>query len=185
MAALTGISPASGVIMFKNAEVMMDISLSFMGAARGVTGSRYLVEANNTRLLVDCGLFQEREFQRRNWEPFRVAPKKLGAVLLTHAHLDHCGLLPKLVSEGFRGRIICTPATAEITKIILLDAAKIQEEDAAYKKKRHMREGRRGPYPEITLYTVADAEAVSPLFRPVAYNQPDKIGPGIEATFYD
>ena len=163
----------------------MDISLSFMGAARGVTGSRYLVEANNTGILVDCGLFQEREFQRRNWEPFRVAAKKLGAVLLTHAHLDHCGLLPKLVSEGFRGRIICTPATAEIAAIILLDSARLQEEDAAYKKKRHIREGRRGPFPEIPLYTVADAEATLPLFAPVAYNTPVSLGDGIEATFHD
>ncbi len=163
----------------------MDISLSFMGAARGVTGSRYLVEANNVKFLVDCGLFQEREFQRRNWEPFRVAPDKLEAVLLTHAHLDHCGLLPKLVNEGFRGRIICTPATAEIAEIILLDSAKIQEEDAAYKKKRHIREGRKGPYPEIPLYTVADAESTLPLFKPVEYNETVSLGEGIEATFHD
>ena len=86
--------------------------------------------------------------------------------MLTHAHLDHSGLLPKLVKEGFRGRVYCTPATADITKIILLDAAHLQEEDAAYKKKRHQREGRKGPYPEIPLYTVADAEATFPLFRP-------------------
>ncbi|HUT67195.1 MAG TPA: MBL fold metallo-hydrolase [Dehalococcoidales bacterium] len=163
----------------------MDIHLTFMGAARGVTGSRYLVEANNLKLLVDCGLYQEREFQERNWEPFRVPPKELDAVLLTHAHLDHCGLLPKLVNEGFRGRIICTPATADITKIILLDSAKIQEEDAAYKKKRHIREGREGPYPEIPLYTIDDAEATLPLFDTVDYNEPVNIGEGIEATFHD
>jgi metallo-beta-lactamase family protein len=163
----------------------MDISLSFMGAAKSVTGSRYLVEANNTSLLVDCGLNQEREFQRRNWEPFRVAPKKLDTILLTHAHLDHCGLLPKLVNEGFRGRIICTHATAEIARIILLDSAKIQEEDAAYKKKRHIREGRKGRYPEIPLYTVADAEATLPLFAPVEYNTPVSLGHDIEATFHD
>ncbi len=163
----------------------MDINLTFMGAARGVTGSRYLVEANNLKILVDCGLYQERKFQHRNWDPFRVPPQELDAVLLTHAHLDHCGLLPKLVSEGFRGRIICTPATADITRIILLDAAKIQEEDAAHKKKRHLREGRRGPYPEIPLYTIADAEATSPLFDTVDYNEPVTIGEGIEATFHD
>ena len=163
----------------------MDISLSFMGASKNVTGSRYLIEANNISFLVDCGLFQERDFQSRNWEPFRVAPDKLEAVLLTHAHLDHCGLLPKLVNEGFRGKVICTPATAEIVKIILLDSAKIQEEDAAYKKKRHMREGRKGPYPEIPLYTVADAEATFPLFAPVEYNTPVSLGHDIEATFHD
>jgi metallo-beta-lactamase family protein len=163
----------------------MNIDLTFMGAARGVTGSRYLLEFGDIKLLVDCGLYQEREFQDRNWEPFRYPPGEIQAVLLTHAHLDHCGLLPKLVREGFRGRIICTPATADITRIILLDAAKIQEEDAAYKKKRHLREGRKGPYPEVPLYTVADAEATLPLFDTVEYDETVTVGDGIEATFHD
>jgi metallo-beta-lactamase family protein len=163
----------------------MDISLSFLGAARGVTGSRYLVEANNVTLLVDCGLYQEREFLYRNWQPFQVPPAKIEAVLLTHAHLDHCGLLPKLVKDGFRGRIICTPATADIAEIVLLDSARIQEEDAAYKKRRHQKEGRKGPHPEVPLYTVEDAEATLPLFQPVAYNQPVSVGRGIEVSFHD
>jgi metallo-beta-lactamase family protein len=163
----------------------MDIRLTFMGAARGVTGSRYLIETNNTTFLVDCGLYQEREFQSRNWERFRFSPKKLEAVFLTHAHLDHSGLLPKLVREGFRGRVYCTPATADITKIMLVDAGHLQEEDAAYKKKRHLREGREGPHPEVPLYTVADAEKTFPLFSPVEYNQTIDIGHGIEATFFD
>jgi metallo-beta-lactamase family protein len=163
----------------------MDISLTFMGAAGGVTGSRYLIEANNTTFLVDCGLYQERELLYRNWEPFRCKPKKLEAVFLTHAHLDHSGLLPKLVKEGFRGRVYCTPATADITKIILLDAAHLQEEDAAYKKKRHLRDGKKGRYPETPLYTVADAEKTFPLFFPVEYNQVIDIGHGIEAAFFD
>ncbi|MFA5308185.1 MAG: MBL fold metallo-hydrolase [Dehalococcoidales bacterium] len=163
----------------------MNISLTFMGAARNVTGSRYLVETNGTKFLVDCGLFQERDFQQRNWEPFRCNPEELDAVLLTHAHLDHSGLLPKLVSEGFRGKVYCTPATADITKIMLLDAAHLQEEDAAYKKKRHIREGRKGPFPEIPLYTVADAEASLKLFAPVEYDRTIDIGEGIEATFFD
>ncbi|MHB8104011.1 MAG: MBL fold metallo-hydrolase RNA specificity domain-containing protein [Dehalococcoidales bacterium] len=163
----------------------MNIRLTFMGAARGVTGSRYLLETNNTTVLVDCGLYQEREFLYRNWEPFHCQPKKLEAVFLTHAHLDHSGMLPKLVKEGFRGKVYCTPATADITKIILLDAAHLQEEDAAYKEKRHQREGRKGPHPEIPLYTVADAEKTFPLFSPVEYNQTINIGHGIEATFFD
>ncbi len=163
----------------------MNIKLTFMGAARNVTGSRYLIEANNTMFLVDCGLYQERDFQKRNWEPFRCSPKKLEAVFLTHAHLDHSGMLPRLVKEGFQGKVYCTPATAEIAKIILLDSAHLQEEDAAYKKKRHIREGRKGPYPEEPLYTTADAEKTFPLFSPVEYNQPIDIGHGIEATFFD
>jgi metallo-beta-lactamase family protein len=163
----------------------MDIRLTFMGAARGVTGSRYLIETNNTTFLVDCGLYQEREFQSRNWEHFRCSPKKLEAVFLTHAHLDHSGLLPKLVREGFRGKVYCTPATADITKIMLVDAGHLQEEDAAYKKKRHQREGRQGPHPEVPLYTVADAEKTFPLFSPAEYNQTIDIGHGIEATFFD
>jgi metallo-beta-lactamase family protein len=163
----------------------MEIILSFQGAAKSVTGSRYQIEVNGARILVDCGLNQEHAFLSRNWERFQTAPERVHAVLLTHAHLDHCGLLPRLVNEGFRGRIYCTRATAEITKIILLDSAHLQEEDAAYKKKRHIREGRRGPYPEIPLYTVSDAENTLPLFAPVAYNQPMNLGHGIEATFFD
>jgi metallo-beta-lactamase family protein len=163
----------------------MDINLTFMGAARNVTGSRYLLDIGKTEFLVDCGLFQERDFLERNWKPFRCQPKELDAVLLTHAHLDHSGLLPKLVHEGFQGKVYCTPATADITKIMLLDSAHLQEEDAAFKKKRHQKEGRQGPHPEIPLYTVADAEATMRFFTPVEYNQTVSIGEGIEATFYD
>ncbi|MBI4180613.1 MAG: MBL fold metallo-hydrolase [Chloroflexi bacterium] len=163
----------------------MNIKLTFLGAAQNVTGSRYLLQFNSSRFLVDCGLYQEREFSGRNWEPFPIPPESLGAVLLTHAHLDHCGLLPKLVREGFHGPIYCTAATAEIAEIILQDAGKIQEEDAEFKKKRHEREGRKGPHPEIPLYTADDAKAVSPLFVPVGYGETVKIGEGIEATFYD
>jgi metallo-beta-lactamase family protein len=163
----------------------MQIRLSFLGACRGVTGSRFRVEANDVRLLVDCGLYQERQFQSRNWEPFPVPPQSLDAVLLTHAHLDHCGLLPKLVREGFNKPIYCTAATAELAEIILLDSAKIQEQDAEYKRRRHEKEGRKGPHPEIPLYTTEDAEAVVPLFSPVSYDNTVEIGPGIEASFHD
>ncbi len=163
----------------------MTVKLTFMGAARGVTGSRYLIDKDGTMLLVDCGLYQEREFLYRNWEPFRCKPSELHAVLLTHAHLDHCGMLPRLVNQGFRGKVICTSATADIAKIILMDSAKIQEEDAAYKKKRHNREGRKGPFPEEPLYTMTDAEDASRLFSPVEYNQPVTVAEGVEATFHD
>jgi metallo-beta-lactamase family protein len=163
----------------------MQIKLSFLGAAQNVTGSQYLIETNNVGLLVDCGLHQEREFKRRDWGPFFIAPKTLDAVLLTHAHLDHSGLLPKLVREGFNGPIYCTAATSEITQIMLLDSAHLQEEDADFKRRRHEREGRKGPYPEVPLYTKDDAEAVFPLFSSVKYGETVKIGDGIEATFYD
>jgi metallo-beta-lactamase family protein len=163
----------------------MEIKLSFMGAAQNVTGSRYLVETNGHRLLVDCGLYQERDYRARNWDPFFVPPNSIDAVLLTHAHLDHCGLLPKLTKEGFRGRIYCTEATAEIAEITLLDSAHLQEEDAKYKRKRHEREGRKGKYPEVPLYTAEDAEATFSLFSSVKYEDSVGIGDGIEATYHD
>ena len=161
------------------------IKLSFLGAAQNVTGSRFLVEANGLRVLVECGLYQERQLRGRNWEPFPVPPKSIDAVLLTHAHLDHCGLLPKLVAEGFAGKIHCTAATSEIARITLLDSAHIQEEDAAYKKKRHRREGRKGPYPEVPLYTTKDAQACNSRFSAAPYAEPVQIGEGLEASFYD
>ncbi|MGB3129017.1 MAG: MBL fold metallo-hydrolase, partial [Dehalococcoidia bacterium] len=111
----------------------MHIKLVFLGAAQNVTGSQYRVEASNVRLLVDCGFYQEREFRNRNWAPFPFRPDTIDAVLLTHAHIDHSGLLPKLVREGFQGRIFCTDATADIAQIMLMDSAKIQEEDAKHK----------------------------------------------------
>jgi len=163
----------------------MHIKITFLGAAQTVTGSCYLVETDNFRFLVDCGLYQEREFKKRNWEPFPIPPETLDCLLLTHAHLDHCGLIPKLVREGFRGPIYCLSATAEITEIMLLDAAKIQQEDAKFKRRRHRKERRRGPYPEIPLYTTNDAKASFPLFSPVKYGETISICKGIEATFHD
>jgi metallo-beta-lactamase family protein len=163
----------------------MQIKLKFLGAAQNVTGSRHLLEANGVRILIDCGLYQERHFRERNWDPFPIPPDSIDAVLLTHAHLDHCGLLPKLVKEGFKGRIYCNLATAELARIILLDSAKIQEEDAAHKRKRHAKQGRKGPYPEVPLYTTEDAQACFPLFSPVQYRQAVPLGDGVEATFYD
>jgi metallo-beta-lactamase family protein len=163
----------------------LSIKLRFLGAAQNVTGSRYFLEVNGKKFLVDCGLYQERELRGRNWEPFVIAPDTLDAVLLTHAHLDHCGLLPKLVRDGFKGKIHCTAATEDIAEIMLTDAGKLQEEDAEFKKRRHEREGRTGPHPEIPLYTAEDARTALPLFYSLRYGQPVELGEGISATFYD
>jgi metallo-beta-lactamase family protein len=163
----------------------MHIKLTFFGAAQSVTGSCYLIETGKTRFLVDCGLYQERELTERNWAPFPVPPGALDCVLLTHAHLDHCGLLPKLVREGFRGRIFGTAATTEIAEIVLLDAANLQEEDAEFKRKRHQKEKRKGPYLEAPLYTVDDAQASFPHFSSIEYGTPVTVGEDVEATFFD
>jgi metallo-beta-lactamase family protein len=163
----------------------MQMKIRFLGAARNVTGSRYLLRHEAANLLVDCGLYQERDLRARDWEPFPFPPASIDAVLLTHAHLDHCGYLPKLVREGFRGRIFCTGATADIAKIALLDSAHILTEDAEFKKKRHEKEGREGPFPEVPLYTEEDAEAAFPLLKPVDYNDAVLLGDGIEAVFED
>jgi len=161
----------------------MDMRLRFLGAAQNVTGSRYLLQTNGTNLLVDCGLYQERELRGRNWEPFPIPPRELDAVLLTHAHLDHCGLLPKLCKEGFKGPIYCTKATAQIARIILEDAGHLQEEDAAFKRRRHKQEGRKGKHPEVPLYTADDAKACFGRFEPVRYGRPISPSKDIEATF--
>jgi metallo-beta-lactamase family protein len=163
----------------------MTAKLKFLGAARNVTGSQYCIESQGIKLLVDCGLYQEREFLGRNWAPFPVSPQTLDVLLLTHAHLDHCGLVPKLVHEGFRGKVYCTAATADIAEVMLLDSAKLQVEDAEFKRKRHEREGRRGPFPEVPLYTVDDVEASLPLFSPVRYGETVQLGNGVKATFFN
>jgi metallo-beta-lactamase family protein len=161
------------------------MKLRFLGAAQNVTGSRYVLEAKGRKILVDCGLYQERQFRDRNWEPFAVPAGEIDAVLLTHAHLDHCGLLPKLVKEGFKGPIYCTKDTAEIASIVLADSAHIQVEDAAYKARRHKKEGRKSPRPVEPLYTALDVEATLPMFQASRYNQAVRLADGIEAVFQD
>lgn len=161
------------------------MKITFLGAAENVTGSKFCVEHGSSRILIDCGLYQERAFLSRNWDKFPVNPSGIQAMILTHAHIDHCGYIPKLVKDGFRGKIYCTPPTAEITKISLIDAAKLQEADARYKMKRHQKEGRKGPHPEVALYDVDDVRKVFPLFRKVAYKDEIKITSDITAIFYD
>ena len=163
----------------------MTTKLIFLGAAQNVTGSRFLLDTNGTRILIDCGLYQEREFKARNWDAFPVPPSSIDALLLTHAHLDHSGFLPKLARDGFTGKVYCTDATADITQIALLDSAKIQVEDAEFKRKRHEREGRKGPYPEIPLYTVQDAESCCRLLTSIKYEEKRQIADGIEVSYHD
>ena len=159
--------------------------IQILGAARQVTGSCYLVEADGVRILVDCGLFQEREFLSRNWNPFPVQPGHIDYVLLTHSHLDHAGLLPKLVREGYSGPVLTTTASRDLIEIVLTDSARIQEEDAAFKRKRHRKEGRKGPHPVVPLYTVEDAEKCLPLIRPVRYGEEVSLNGKVRIRFHD
>lgn len=159
--------------------------IKFLGAARQVTGSCYFLEAGGLKILIDCGLFQERDYQGRNWEPCPVPPEQIDAILLTHAHLDHAGLLPKWVREGFSGKVYATSASVDLVKIVLLDSARIHEEDAAFKKKRHRREGRSGPRPEVPLYMVEDAERVFPLLRAADYEESIALSNRVTVRFHD
>lgn len=156
--------------------------LSFHGAARTVTGSCHLLEAGGRRILVDCGLFQggARE-ETLNRAPFGFDPASIDVLLLTHAHLDHCGRIPRLVAEGFRGRILCTAATRDLAKLVLLDAARLQEEDARRTARLARRHGRK---PEGPLYTVADVlDALDFFAPPVQLDQMVELGGGLQMRF--
>jgi len=161
------------------------MKVRFLGAVKNVTGSKFLLDISGKRILIDCGIYQERELKDRNWEPFPVPPESIHSIILTHAHLDHCGYLPRIVKEGFRGNIFCTEPTSEITMITLLDAGRIQEEDAEKKSRRHMEEGRTDFHTSIPLYTAADAEKVAPLFRSYPYGADFEVSEGINASFHD
>ena len=144
------------------------MKVKFIGGAGTVTGSKTLIESNGTRILIDCGQFQGiKPLRELNWEPLPILPSTIDFVLLTHGHLDHCGWLPRLVNQGFKGKIYCTSPTAAITKLILLDSAKIQEEEAEMANKGHYSKH------EIAepLYNVKQAEAVFPLFRVIQINE--------------
>ena len=159
------------------------MKLTFLGANRQVTGSRYLLEVGDLRLMIDCGMFQERHVLARNWDDPPVAPASIDYLLLTHAHLDHAGLIPRLVNQGFDGSIVTTEPTVELAEIIMLDSARIQQEDAAYKKKRHRKEGRKGPHPIEPLYTVDDAQNAADLFTAVRYDQRTELSDDVYVTY--
>jgi metallo-beta-lactamase family protein len=157
----------------------MSLSLSFLGAAGTVTGSRFLLESEGRRVLVDCGLFQgQKELRLRNWSPFPVVPSSIDAVLLTHAHIDHSGYLPALVRDGFAGKIHCSHASMELCEILLRDSGFLQEKDAEYAN----RHGFSKHKPALPLYTLMDAEAALPHLSPVPFRQPHALqnGPTIQ-----
>lgn len=155
-------------------------SITFLGAARTVTGSKHLLDLNGHRILVDCGMFQGlKALRERNWQPLPVHARSIDAVLLTHAHLDHCGLLPRLVGQGFTGRIFCTPATADLARIVLADAAKLQEEDA----ERANRKGYTKHHPAMPLFTVAEANRAMLQLQPVGYERQMPVVPGVTCEF--
>lgn len=150
------------------------MKIRFLGAAATVTGSRYLLTHGAHRLLVDCGLFQGvKNIRSRNWKPFPVAPRDLSAVVLTHAHLDHSGFLPRLMREGFHGPVWATSATRELADILLEDSAHLQEEDARHAN----RYGYSKHHPAEPLYTAEDARQVMKQFRATGFGEPVDVGP--------
>jgi metallo-beta-lactamase family protein len=159
--------------------------IKFLGATRQVTGSSYLLDVGGVKILIDCGMVQESAYSQRNLEGSPVSPDQIQYLLLTHVHLDHSGLIPKLVKEGFRGDILLTPASKELFPIVILDSARIQEEDAAFEKKRYDGEGRKGPPPETPLYTVQDAEACFQLLKEVPYEELVQLNDRVKVCFHD
>lgn len=160
--------------------------LSFHGADRGVTGSCHMVHCAGRRILIDCGLFQgARELHEENAEPFGFDPAEIDYLLLTHAHLDHCGRIPLLVKRGFRGEIISTAATRELARLVMLDAAHLHEEEARHRarwaERSHKHAGAEQP-----LYTILDAlNSLDCFGRTADYGMPLDLAPGIAATFFD
>lgn len=144
------------------------MKITFLGAEEEVTGSRYLIENNDVKILVDCGLFQgEKQLRMRNWEAFPVPPQSIDAIVLTHAHIDHTGYIPLLVKHGFRGKIYCSPATYALCAILLVDSGTLQEEDA-----RKVNEAGYSEHsPALPLYTAEDAQESLHFFQVVDYDK--------------
>jgi metallo-beta-lactamase family protein len=155
-------------------------TLTFLGASRTVTGSKYLLEVDGQRILFDCGLFQGlKDLRLRNWAPLPVPPETIDVVVLTHAHIDHSGWLPRLVAQGFQGPVYCTGGTEDLCKLVLPDAAHLQEEDAKFANKR----GFSKHQPALPLYTEEDAAEALSRFRSVPYGKKIEVVKGIEVEF--
>ena len=151
----------------------MTLTLKSLGGAGTVTGSKHLLDDDGRRILVDCGLFQgPRDLRELNWRPLEVEPSSIEAVVLTHAHLDHSGYLPRLVRQGFQGPIFATPATIDVARLILLDSAFLQEKDAEFANRHGFSRHR----PALPLYTRGDAEQALSQFRPVAFHNEFDLG---------
>lgn len=150
------------------------MKITFLGAAGTVTGSKFLLEVDGARILIDCGMFQgQKEIRQRNWQRFHVDPASIDAVVLTHAHIDHTGYLPRLVAEGFKGDVYGTPPTCDLAEILLEDSARIQEEDARYaNKKKYTRHK-----PALPLYDSNDAQRAIHLLRARTYGDRFDVGP--------
>jgi metallo-beta-lactamase family protein len=159
------------------------VDITFIGAARTVTGSLHLFEHNKQKFLLECGMFQgHREEAERINSTFPFKPKDIKAVILSHAHIDHSGNLPNLVRRGFAGSIFCTSATKDIASLLLLDSAKIQQYDFEYLNKKR---AEKGLLPKEPLYTMADAEKTIKQLTAVEYNQPFEPVPGVRITLLD
>lgn len=158
----------------------MSVTVTFLGAAGTVTGSTYLVNYNDTRILVDCGVFQgERLWREKNWTSPHFDPESISAVLLTHAHVDHIGMLPRYRRLGLKAPVFCSPATADLAKLMLLDSGRLQEEEAAFRAK-HKKSRHEPPEP---LYTEADAVSALELIQSCPIATPISVADGVTATW--
>jgi len=162
------------------------MKIAFHGADHGVTGSCHFIQCRETKILIDCGMYQGgREIEEENSNDFGFDPADIDFLLLTHAHLDHCGRIPLLVKRGFRGRVVCTSATRELAKLVMLDSARIQEEEAEYKTKKARKKDENAE-PILPLYDTLDALDCLDYFDDInSFERPHDLAPGIRLTFYD
>mgnify|MGYP006268581075 CR=1 FL=1 len=158
------------------------MKIQFLGGVRTVTGTCFYLVTSEIRILIDCGMFQGEHADAINREPFGFSPTELDYLFLTHAHIDHSGLVPRLVKEGFRGKIMATSATIDLAELMLSDSAHIQESDAEFQTKKALRAGR---VPVSPLYTIHDVKGVIPLFHKVPYGKIEHLGKGIRFRFLD